>query len=174
MVDAAQEISIRDAVEKDRAALIALTIELQAFECALEPNRSPPSEMAAPYLQEIWEWANARDGALLVAEAKGRGVVGYACVGMGGAGIDNLPEYERVGKLTDIVVAADWRGKGVGGALIRAAEKVLFDAGALRIEIAALSGNAAAQAVYQSRGYAPSYTVFARYLGGPLAPKAED
>ena len=166
----AQSVSIRRAEERDRPALIALTAELQAFEMAFEPNRLPPAQMAAPYLAEIWEWAESRGGAIIVADLAGA-PVGFVCCGVGGAGSEDLTEYASVGKITDIVVAEAQRGRGVGAALIRAAEEQIKQAGALRVEIAALAGNPGAQAAYQARGYRPAYVVFERYLGGSLAEK---
>ncbi len=166
MVDT--EISIRLATEADRPRLVALVAELQAYELRFERNRSAPDAMKAPYLAEIWDWATARGGALFVACA-GADVVGFALCGVGSGGIDNLPEYERIGRITDIVVAEDRRGQGAGKALVRACEAHLRAGGALRIEIAAMARNDAARAAYEALGYRVSYVVLERYLGGPLA-----
>lgn len=171
---------IRLAEPADRLALIALTAELQAYEMAFEPNRSAPAQMAEPYLNEAWEWALGRRGALFIAcaaseqEEEEGAPIGFAICGLAAGGADCLPEYVRVGTITDLIVAESWRGRGVGKALIRCCEEAMREAGALRIEIAALVGNAAAREAYAACGYHESYIVHGRYLGGPLAEEGSE
>lgn len=55
----------------------------------------------------------------------------------------------------DIAVLPEMRGKGVGRALIAAAEAEAARRGACKVTLEVLSGNKAAQALYASCGFAP-------------------
>ena len=55
----------------------------------------------------------------------------------------------------DVVVHADWRGKGVGQLLLQWAEDRARQLGCCKLTLEVLSNNQRAMAAYQSAGYAP-------------------
>jgi ribosomal protein S18 acetylase RimI-like enzyme len=66
--------------------------------------------------------------------------------------------YERDrtrGVVSNLFVAPDYRGEGVGGALLRAAECALREAGADAVALEALADNERARAFYADHGYEP-------------------
>lgn len=73
----------------------------------------------------------------------------------------------------DLAVLPQWRGYGVGRALLRAAEAHARHLGACKLTLEVLSGNTGALALYASEGYAP-YALdpaqgTARFMQKPLA-----
>ena len=54
----------------------------------------------------------------------------------------------------DLVVHADWRGRGLGRALLAAAERAARERGCCKLTLEVLSGNAAARAAYRACGFA--------------------
>jgi GNAT superfamily N-acetyltransferase len=57
--------------------------------------------------------------------------------------------------LHDLVVAADYRGHGIGRRLLEQLETVAHERGCCKMTLEVLAGNATAQALYQRCGYAP-------------------
>lgn len=55
----------------------------------------------------------------------------------------------------DIVVHRDWRGRGIGRALLAAAEESARARNCCKLTLEVLSGNTTARAVYAACGYAP-------------------
>jgi GNAT superfamily N-acetyltransferase len=53
----------------------------------------------------------------------------------------------------DIVVHADWRGRGVGRALLAAAEALARERGCCKLTLEVLEGNRVARAAYQACGF---------------------
>ena len=65
-------------------------------------------------------------------------------------------DYERDavrGTVSNLYVAPDRRGEGIGAALLDAAERALAEAGADRVALEALADNDRARAFYADRGY---------------------
>lgn len=71
----------------------------------------------------------------------------------------------RIAWITMLVVAPVARGKGVGAALVGAAEKLAHERGAIRISVASGIHRADAHAFYQRLGYPQSGIRFTRTLG---------
>lgn len=53
----------------------------------------------------------------------------------------------------DLVVHADWRGRGIGRALLDAAGQTARERGCCKLTLEVLSGNAAARAAYRASGF---------------------
>ncbi|WP_096395911.1 GNAT family N-acetyltransferase [Halorubrum trapanicum] len=65
-------------------------------------------------------------------------------------------DYERDaarGTVSNLFVAPEWRGEGIGAALLDAAERALDEAGADRVALEALADNDRAREFYADRGY---------------------
>jgi len=87
--------------------------------------------------------------------------VGYAMVSVG----DESDGWEgAIGHVESLSVAAEWRGRGIGGALLDAAERSLAAAGITAIVISVIEPNERARKLYEDRGMTP----FIRTLIGPV------
>lgn len=76
-----------------------------------------------------------------------------ASAGSGGFVVCRLDHDEGVGTIELIAVAADGRGRGLGGALVDAAVAAFADAGLDRASVATQVANVASQRVYQRAGF---------------------
>jgi GNAT superfamily N-acetyltransferase len=87
--------------------------------------------------------------ALIAVDEDGDRPIGYACFGA-------TPMTETTFDLYWLVVAADARGKGIGGALMTAVEELLRARGArrIRVETSSLEGSGGAARFYAKSGYA--------------------
>ncbi len=160
------EPSIRRATAADRAALIAMMTAFQDFETTLHANRRPGAEIAADYLAILEREVAAKRGAILVAEHDGA-AVGFVCC-WAGHDDDELihAETRPHGYIADVFVTAAERGRGVGGALIAAAEAYLAGLGFARVRLITLAANTAACAVYEHLGYRAYEITYEKPLGG--------
>ncbi len=160
------EPSIRRATAADRAALIAMMTAFQDFETTLHPNRRPGAEIAADYLAILEREVAARRGAIFVAERAGA-EVGFVC-----CWADHDPdemiyaETRPHGYIADLFVAEAERGRGVGGALIAAAEAYLAGLGFARVRLITLATNTDARAVYEHLGYRAYEITYEKPLDG--------
>ena len=71
---------------------------------------------------------------------------------------------KKVALLEDLVVAPEWRGKGLGSRLIEVAEKFAREEGFGRITLLTDSDNELAQHFYRSKGFSKSDMVVFRKL----------
>lgn len=122
--------SIRPARAGDIAALHAL--EQRAFETdRLSPRR-------------LRHWIGADNRVFLVAEQNGA-LLGYVLV--------LLRRGTRLARLYSLAVAASGRGRGLGRALLLAAEQAGLESGRLFMRLEVAATNAAAIGLYQQLGY---------------------
>ena len=145
---------IRNATPQDRPALVRFMSELQEAERALEPNRAPGPEVADSHLAALEDWtARHPGGSVLVAEAKGA-LIGFLVAGVTtDTGTYLPPETRTHGWISDLWVEPNARGRGVGRALVAAAEDRFRAAGLTRVELAAVVGNIEAIRLYEHLGY---------------------
>ncbi len=97
-----------------------------------------------PYPMELLKSYIARSNAcFLVAEVDGE-IVGYA-----------IAEHERntLGHLISIAVSPQWRGKGIGKALLRAVLRKLKERGVQKVYLEVRKNNLIAQHLYESVGF---------------------
>jgi len=98
--------------------------------------------------------------ALLIAESE-------TGVRLGLAYLERLQDYftlEAHGHLGMLVVTEEAAGKGVGGALVRAAEAWARGEGYRRLTLTVFEANHAARAVYEHLGYAPETLRYVKTL----------
>jgi aminoglycoside 6'-N-acetyltransferase len=145
--------AIRPATAADAEAMVKLELASAIHHAALDPERwrVPPREAIAEYRQR--RRAADPDGDALVAEADGvvigmvemllRGFVGEP----GGARLP-LPSVD-----VGLSVAPEWRGRGVGAALMRAAEGWARERGATRVILDVAAANTGARRLYERLGY---------------------
>jgi ribosomal protein S18 acetylase RimI-like enzyme len=147
-----ETVTIREAAANDRPALEACMAELQAFECAIEPNRVEPEAIRGVYIDFLLAQCAKSDGTILVAEQSGR-VVGFVCV-LCRLDSEELVEKDRLhAYITDLVVLPPDRSQGIGSQLLSAAERCAQARGATRIEIGVLTANSGAHDLYRKLGY---------------------
>jgi len=145
-------ILIRTADPADRATAIDLLQDLNVFENAITGDRLEHRRAAEESYERMMERIARRDGRLLLAAAEGR-VVGL----MGFSIEEDQPfvreDLRRYGHVTDLIVHADWRGRGVGRALLDEAERLTRARGLKRLGIGVLAGNEGALRAYQAFGF---------------------
>ena len=158
--------SVRLALPSDRAALRAAVVELHEEERRLHDSRLPGEETADAYL--VWMLAEAaRDGAVFVAEAAGV-FAGFAAGWIVQENvIEETPDSNRFGYVSDVCVLPAFRGRRIAARLLEALEARLSLTGIKRIRLYALAANKAARTSYERSGYAPYEIVYEKAAGAP-------
>jgi ribosomal protein S18 acetylase RimI-like enzyme len=115
------------------------------------------------------DWLNHSDGAILLAEADGR------AVGLLHVWLRRTPDIpilvpRRYAEIDNIAVDAAYRGRGIGRALMEAAERWALERGASEDELTVWEFNHGAFAFYKELGYATISRRMARPL---IAPDGE-
>ena len=145
-------VVVRPARAADRPALIRLMGALNEFEAAIEDNRADASA-AESHLDWVSGEIAAQGGVTLVAESGGA-VVGFLSFAFEqDPGTFVRPEHRRHAMIWDISVDEGARGKGVGRALLEAAEAHTKAAGIGEIRLYVLESNARARRIYDAAGY---------------------
>src|SRR5271165_2839166 len=157
-------LTIRPAMLADGPHLRAAIVELHEHERRLHNSRLPGEETADAYL--AWMLAEAQGGgAVLVAEIGG----GFAGFAAGWIAEDNVieetPDSNRYGYVSDVCVLPPFRGRRIASALLEALEARLRRGGVARIRLSALAANAAARKVYERSGFKPYEVVYEKVVG---------
>ncbi len=143
---AAQEVSIRRYRPADRSAALALAPRLQV---GTAPWRDPTAirQAARCWVEESLDRSAAEDHAVLVAEADGDlvGIVTVATRRHFTGAVD--------GYVGELVVDASAERRGVGSALMLAAEGWARERGLAHVTLETGAANAAARAFYGALGY---------------------
>ena len=141
-------------------------MELQDFERSFDPRMPGGAEIVDDYMLQTFHQCKESQGQVLVAEVDGD-VVGYATVlsKVESEGVENGGlEY---GLVADLVVKNQFRGRGIGKLLLDAAEQYARSHGVSWLRIGVLSGNQAAQGLYESSGFSNIYTELEKDLRRP-------
>ncbi len=151
---ASSTLTVRPSREDDREALVRFCQELNVHELAVSGDRKVDRATAEFTLDGLEQRLAERRGCILIAEWEGRavGFLGW-CVDEGGVYVTD--DVRLHGKVTDLFVAAGFRGRGIGKALLRAAEALTRELGLKRLSIGVLAGNEAAERAYANFGFAP-------------------
>jgi ribosomal protein S18 acetylase RimI-like enzyme len=140
----------------DYPALHACFVELQAWEQSLEPALPAPEDAADPYLAEIFRNCVESSGRIFLAETDGA-LVGFVCV-LAKALPSADEGIEPYAYISDLVVRAAYRGRGIGRALMVRAESFAREMGAGKLKVGVLVRNETAHAFYRGGGFR-DYTV---------------
>lgn len=165
-------VTIRSATPDDRAALERCFVELQTFEQGIEPNRVAGAPIAAAYIAELFAACETSSGMIFVAACDGA-VAGFVCVlGQTHSGeiIERWPERAYI---TDLVVLSEYRRRGIGSALMRAAEDHAIGCDAQTLMLGVLAGNAPARALYRLTGFRESEVILKKAIGSVRADPAQ-
>jgi GNAT superfamily N-acetyltransferase len=159
----ADAFTIRSGAPSDHAGACALFDQVDELHSAHLPwrFRTPPTPpRSTSYFEAL---VNGADSTVLVADAGT--VVGIATVE-----IKRAPDFgvfvpHKWGWLDGLAVADDWRRRGVGTALVRAAERWAAAREAQWLELGVYEFNEAARGFYEAVGYAPLLTRLRKPLG---------
>lgn len=144
-------VAVRPATFQDIPEMVALLGELFAIEADFQPDPDLQHHGLALMLQD----PGARR--ILVA-THGRKVVGLCSLQT----LVSTAKGGLVGLVEDVVVAAGWRGQGIGGMLVRALERVAAEMGLLRLQLLADTNNVPALNFYRSRGWSATQLICLR------------
>lgn len=141
--------SIRSAVAADAAAIAGLMGQL-GYEAS-----------EALVVRKLAILAAQAGDNVLLAEVDGR-VAGVISLHV----LELFHAEGRIGRITSLVVDAGQRGRGVGEALVAAADRFFTGQGCVRAEVTSGDHRPAAHAFYAAQGYAPDERRFLkRYVG---------
>lgn len=159
------------------ASLRSLLVELQDYEHGLDSRKPTGEESTDAYLDFALEQCREYAGRILVAESDEAGPDRRRVVRVGlvivwtryRSGEPNDIAGEQA-YIPDVVVAASHRGRGIGRALLRAAESLARESGADRLGIGVLASNTAAKSLYLAEGFAESEISLEKRLDAQDAP----
>lgn len=155
--------AIRLATDDDREGIVALIHELNLFEAELSSDRR--TDLAAA--EECYAAMIARiagDGGALIVAADGAALMGILALTFVVDEPFVRPDLRRYGLVTDLVVAKEHRGGGIGRMLLQEAEARTRASGLKRLQISALTANRAALEAYESFGFAAHMVTMAKDL----------
>jgi ribosomal protein S18 acetylase RimI-like enzyme len=150
-------VTIREYRESDEEAIVALVRELNAHELAIYERMLPPERIDVAYLREIERQCAESAGRILVAETPDGAIVGYASVL---TAVDSVAEGTHdetqfvYAYVSDLIVAWEWRGRGIGGRLLAECERLSQEAGRDELRITVLANNGGAHRLYRRAGFA--------------------
>lgn len=144
--------TIRPYQPADQGQVKQCIIELQDFERALEPDRVEGKTIAQRNLDYLLTTCQDKTGRLFVAEADGQ-VVGLVCVWLEREPEFFLTNLAGYAYISDLVVLAAYRRRGIGAALLQQAEAYALEQGATALKIGVLAKNNAAYAAYRRAGF---------------------
>lgn len=148
------QILIRDFVDGDEAAVVAILREMQGAELPFNPHMKPVLAIGPWYVAMLKAQASSSTSAFLVAEVEGN-CVGLAFVLLNEIelGEGELQAYSHA-HVTELGVLASARGQGVGMALLRDCEARAKAAGKDEITLAVYCANGPAHNLYLKAGFA--------------------
>lgn len=147
----------------DGDACRACVVELQEAEREFDPRLRPGEFMADEYLRRMHERCRAYAGTILVAE-QAEAIVGLVML-LAHVPFELLDEPPgHYALVAELVVRAPIRGKGVGRALLDAAERLARESGATELRIGVLSRNLPARQLYLDEGFSPYSEILAKSL----------
>lgn len=151
--------AIRDATAADQEFVIATAARLAEFG---PPESRPATELLAGEVRTLRQWFKAPPAGtrVIVAESAQGERLGFAY-------LEPVVEYflrEEHGHLGMIATAAGAEGRGVGSALLRAAEDWCRAQGYRRLTLNVFANNSAARAVYDRKGYVPETIHYVKLL----------
>jgi GNAT superfamily N-acetyltransferase len=148
----------------DKPAFLGFIMDLQRFEHAIEPNRRVDDAVAEEYFASLAELASTKNGRILVAENGEGRTLGWAVAHEDESEVFVRADERINGYISELYVAEDMRGKGVGRALIAACEDWARERGLKVMMIGTLTRNTRAHAIYRDAGFTDYATWLRKYL----------
>jgi len=141
----------------------ACFVALQDFEHALDPAAPCGDAIADAYLDRMFSRCTTWAGRVFVAEVDGA-VAGFVCVwGRVPPQEPDEPQTDYA-YVSDLVVLARWRRRGLGRALLQRAESYARALGMGAIGIGVMAENREALALYDADGYRPVHVELRKTL----------
>jgi ribosomal protein S18 acetylase RimI-like enzyme len=159
-------ITVRPYHSGDLAAVRRCVIELQDFERTIDPRLRPGDAMADDYWQRILSRCRESNGRAFVA-VDDREVVGLIAVLAAEPFMELDDPPGTYGLVTDLVVLAPYRRRGIGKMLLTQAETFARTAGATELRIGVLAANAGARRLYVGCGF----VTYSEILTKRLSPR---
>jgi GNAT superfamily N-acetyltransferase len=145
---------IRPYEERDFGTVRAMLDGLQEYECTIEANRAHWADRGAAYAEWMLEESAQNQGAVVIAESEGAVIGLLTCWRAEDASdITVVPEARVHLYISELFVAEAWRGRGVAGALLAAAEGHARSIGIAQVTIGSLATNASARRAYAKAGF---------------------
>jgi ribosomal protein S18 acetylase RimI-like enzyme len=135
----------------DYPALRACFFELQSWERQFEPSMPTPEEATDPYLTDMLARCTATSGQVFVAQQDGA-IIGFVCL-MARVDPDLDDSLEPYSYISDLVVRAAYRDRGIGRRLMAAAEAAARAAQTKRLKVGVLVANRRAFDFYRAGGF---------------------
>ncbi len=158
-------VNIRSSVKlKDQVGLRGCIVELQDDLRQIDPRMPTGEEIVDEYFEHIYQKCIECDGDILVADT-GSEIAGYALV-LAKVVSDEIDDGRlEYGLIADLVVIRRFRGHGIGGELLEAAESHAKSHAVKWLRIGVLADNDLAWELYQSRGFRNFYVELEKDLG---------
>ena len=144
--------TIRTAKPADRPGVVELIHLLNCYEAPLTRDRRIERSAAEEYYRALMGRIANQQGRLILAEADRTLIATLALVVQD----DHLfvrDDVRRHGLVTDLFVREEWRGRGVGSAMLAEAERLTRAAGLSRLSITVVEGNGNAERLYRTFGF---------------------
>jgi GNAT superfamily N-acetyltransferase len=128
---------------------------LQKYECTIEANRAHWADGGASYADWMLEESAQNQGAVVIAESEAGAIIGLLTCWRAedATDITVVPEARVHLYVSELFVAEAWRGRGVAGALLAAAEAHARSIGIAQVTIGSLATNASARRAYAKAGF---------------------
>ena len=154
-MDTAPTFRIRPYRDEDRATVCALINLLQEAECAMEANRAHWSDGGMAYTDWTLTEIAQNNGAIFLAETEAGDPIGLVTCWRAEdqTDITVMPEARVHLYVSDLVVKAAWRGRGVASVLLAEAERHGRALGIAQMTIGVLAVNEAARRAYAKAGF---------------------
>lgn len=151
---------------RDAPGVRRCIVALQDHERALAPDLLPGESMADGYLRHVLSECGREDGRLFVAELAGD-LAGFVAV-MARKPSDELDEEPYTyAYIHDLVVLEEYRGEGLGRALLDAASAFAAREGARLLRLHVLAANEGAVGLYRAAGFRERELLLERTLEDP-------
>lgn len=152
-------LTIRAAGPSDGPQLRRAIVELQDHESRLHPSRLRGDQIADGYLAWMQKRA-AEHGVVLIVEIDGA-FAGFVAGWIEEENhIEETPDSNRFGYVSDICVLSPYRDRRIASRLLAVAERRLCGEGVTRIRLFTLAASRAARASYERSGYAAYEVVY--------------
>jgi ribosomal protein S18 acetylase RimI-like enzyme len=160
---------IREYRPEDRRQVEECFVELQEFERRIEPRRVEGKVVVEKYLRFMFDKCAQTEGTVFVLEDDER-VVGFVSVWAKLKVNGLVNEEAETAYVSDLVVTAAYRGRGLGKALLQRAEDYAVARGATRLNIGVLAENTAARKLYNDFGFRENNVELTKPLRSGDAP----
>ncbi len=149
--------------ERDGEALRDLFVALQDHEHAFAPEAPTGEAIVEAYLAWMFERCERYAGEILVARAEGR-VVAFMTVLLHVPRQDPDDPADVHALISELSVLPAWRGRGIGTALIEAAEALARERRISQIRVTVDARNDGAQRLYARQGFETRILTLAKTL----------